>query len=156
MHLEHELLLGDFFLERCHLWQLRSHRVETWTARILNAVQIVIVSTFCPLLFLRIRLGKGIHVVNKIVHVVQLVAHHFVLRGNSHLFVHIVSRSLILHTMILLLICLKVPRYRFLLFVKLSEELLILENCSLFSFLFLLLGCLFSNNLSSRNASKII
>ena len=105
-----------------------------------------------------IRFVKGIrhrHVIDEVMRIVQLLT-HFVLRGNSHLFVHTASGSLIMHTMILLLICLKVPSDRLLLLVKLSEELFILEDGSLLSFVFLLLSRLLSNNLGSRNTGEIV
>jgi hypothetical protein len=63
---------------------------------------------------------------------------------------------LYMHTMILFLIRLKVPCYRLFILVELSEELFVLENGSVLSFLFFLLCCLLGNNLSSRNTRKII
>lgn len=159
MHFEHELLLCDFFLKWRHLGQLCGHGIETWAPRILDAVQIVVIGTLGTLLFLRVRFGKGIRhwqIVNQIVCILQLLPHHLGLGSNSHLLVHIVSWSLIVDGVILLLVRLEVPREWLLLLVKLLEELLVLNDCSLLSFLLLLLRSLFCNNLRCWHTREII
>ena len=61
-----------------------------------------------------------------------------------------------MHAMILFLVCLKVPRQWLLLFIELSEEFFILENCPLLSLFFLFLGSLFSYDLGCWHASQVI